>query len=491
MLEFIVLHSLEIAAIIVLAGYIYFSFKEPAITLVTSPFVALTIGIVATLNGSIVAQIIAPFIFFGTVMAVSISKPDPESEQWPQIWAKWLLVIFIFLLVSVTVGATFGSVGVIGSLFFVLFISLIIAFFTTSRYATAAYILSTIGSSIRQNLPLPMALESAAAGRSDKRSIILQRIKKWLVQGYSLSESIKRGYPRCPGHAVAMITAAERIDQLPLAISSIEADITAKADESRRIKPVHPLYPVIVISITFITLMSIIKFVIPQFKSVLEEMVGGQLPFATRLVVGITNFISYELGGLIWWLFVLIILVTVILAISIRFRPRRPEKPYLLSLLGDYIKWHLPVMHWFEKNYSMVQVVELLRLSLNAGYTVDDTIENTLELDVNNCFRKRLKEWLQRVKQGDNISSAIRESKLGSALAWAFDDQVNQGNTLPILETLESFYRLNYNYYVNLARFIIWPCLTLVMGATVGFVIYAIFSPSIAIIRSLTGMTYP
>jgi type II secretory pathway component PulF len=481
---------LEIVAIIILGLYIYLGYKAPAIALVTSPVVALTVAFVGTLYDS-VAILIAPFIFLGTVMAVSVSKRDPEAERWPQIWAKWILIIFIFLLLSSIVGAVFGSAGVVGIIFFILFIGSIIAFFLTSRYATAAYILSTIGSSMRQNLPLPMALESAAGGRSDKRSMILQRIKKWLVQGYSLSESIKRGYPKCPGHAVAMITAAERIDQLPLAFGAIEADIANKVDESRKIRPVHPFYPLIVIGITFLILMSVMKFVIPQFKSVLEEMIGGGLPLATELVINIARFISHDFGWLLWWLLVLLILVVVPLIISIRFRPRRPEKPYLLSRIGDYIKWHLPVLHWFEKNYSMVQVVELLRLSLNAGFTVDDTIENTLELDVNYCFKKRLKKWLKRVKRGDNISTAVRESKLGSALAWAFDDRVNQGNTLSILETIESFYRSNYSYYVNLARFIMWPCLILMMGLMVGFIVYAIFLPSISVIRSLTGIVHP
>jgi len=337
-----------------------------------------------------------------------------------------------------------------------------------------------------------MALESAAGGRADSRSIILQRIQKWLVQGYSLSESIKRGYPKCPGHAVAMITAAERIDQLPLAIGAIEADMVTKADDRRRINPVHPLYPVIVIVFTFFILLSMMTFVIPQFKTVLEEMLGGAtLPFATRLVTGIARFIWFDYGWLIGFIFALIVLLVIPISIRVKFRPRRPEKPYLFSRIGDYIKWHLPILHWFEKNYSMVQVVELLRLSLNAGYTVDDAIDNTLGLDVNNCFKKRLKEWLEKVKRGDNIATAVRESKLSPALAWAFDEQVNQGNTLSILETLESFYRSNYSYYVNLARFIMWPCVTLIMGVMVGFVVYAIFSPGIMVIKRMAELVTP
>ncbi|MBC8470695.1 MAG: type II secretion system F family protein [Planctomycetes bacterium] len=481
---------LEVIAIIVFVVYIYLGFKQPAIALVTSPFIALSIFVLGEAE-SAGAMVIAPFIFFATVISVSISKRDPDSERWPQICAKWFLYVFLCLLCSVTLIVAFQPLGVFALIFFIIFISLGIAYNLTEQHATATYIISTIGSSMRQNLPLPMALESAAGGRSDTRSIILQKIQKWLVQGYSLSESIKRGYPKCPGHAVAMIAAAEQINQLPLAIGAIEADMVTKADNRRRINPVHPLYPVILIVFTIFILLTVMKFVIPQIKSVLEEMVSGALPPATRLLIGIFNFFGHEFGWLIWSSFVLMILVVVPTSIYIRFRPRRPAKPYLLSRIGDYIKWHLPVLHWFEKNYSMVQVVELLRLSLNAGYTVDDTIKNTLELDVNNCFRNRLKNWLKRVKRGDDISTAVRESNLGSALAWAFDEQVNQGNTLSILETIESFYRTNYNYYVNLARFIMWPCITLIMGAMVGFVVYAIFSPGITVIRSLTGIVHP
>jgi type II secretory pathway component PulF len=148
-------------------------------------------------------------------------------------------------------------------------------------------------------------------------------------------------------------------------------------------------------------------------------------------------------------------------------------------------------LHWFERNYSMVQVVEMLRLSLNAGCPVNDAINNTIGLDVNNRFKRRLKEWHRKVEQGDNIATAARKSKLGSALAWAFDEQVNQGNTPAILETLEAFYRSNYSYSVNLARFIIWPCIILCMGIVVGFVVLAIFSPSIAIITNLSGSITP
>jgi type II secretory pathway component PulF len=472
--------------------FAFLGYKRPGLALIISPISAVLLAVVLIFIDYPEAALMTPFIFIATLIAILMAKYEPDSNLLPKEIAKGVLVSCGVLIVTV-VGFVFFLPGApFVLIIFIAFIGFIINYAGTSRYATAAYVISTIGSSMRQNLPLAMALETAASGRSDSRARILRRIHKWLVQGYSLSESIKRGYPKCPGRAVAMIKAAERIDQLPFAIRSIEADMVVKADEKKRIKTVGASYPIILIVAMFLIVLGLMTFVIPKFYDVLTEMSEGlSLPPATRILMWTARFFVHDFG----WLVLVIILLTALviwpISIRIRFRPRRPEKPYLISRILDFIKWHLPILHWFENNYSMVQVVELLRLSLNTGCTVNGAISNALGLDVNNCFKKKLRKWLARVERGDNISDSARESKLGSSLAWAFDDKVNEGNTLAILETLESFYRTNYSYRVNLARFIMGPCITIIMGATVGFVVYAIFSPMVFIIEHLSSMVMP
>jgi type II secretory pathway component PulF len=479
----------------VLIVYAILGYKRPGIALVTMPPVVILLFCVSSQmepEEIFTVMVFGPVIFFGTLIAALLSKREVDSKQWPRKCAKWILIACAALLLLAVAGVVFGLLGVIGLGFFILFIGAVISYGLTSRRTIAAYVISTIGSSIRQNLPLPMALDAAAGGRVDKRAQILRKIQKWLVQGYSLSEAIKRGYPRCPTYAVAMIAAAEQINQLPFAIKSIEADMLARADESRRLRPMHPVYPVILLIAAFSIVMALMKYVIPQFHSVLTEMTeGARLPAATRFLCGIAYFIAYGLGWQIGLEFVVIILVIIPVSIYVKFRPRRPDKPYLLSRIGDFIRWHLPILHWFTRNYSMVQVVELLRLSLNAGCTVNDAIAGTLTLDVNNCFRKRLRQWLVRVQRGENIAAAARESNLGSTIAWAFDDKVNQGNTPAVLEMLESFYRSNYSYRVNLARFVIWPCVTIAMGIMVGFIVYSVFGALVAIVNEAANSVYP
>jgi len=480
-----------IISIVTMAFFGILGYKKPALALITSPIAVIALIFVSVINEQTEGIVAALFILPAALIAILMSRRDPDSEQIPQRIARWILITLFFLFLFASCFALLGPLGILGLGFVILLAGFVISFALTSRYAVAAYILSTIGSSMRQNLPLAMALDSAASGQTDDRARILRRIKKWLVQGYSLSESIKRGYPKCPSRAIAMIAAAEKINQLPLAIKAIEANIVAKADENRRIRPIHPLYPVIVISFTFIVLLGLMKFVVPKFVTVLEEMLESQLPVSTRYILGIADYVAYRIGPFIWLAIASIVLVVIPLSIRIRFRPRRPDKPYLISQIGDFVKWHLPILRWFERNYSMLQAVELLRLSLSAGCTVNEAIANTLGLDVNSCFKKRLRKWLLKVEAGNDIADSAKKSKLGRSLAWAFDGKINQGNTLTILETLESFHRSNYSYRVNLARFILWPCVTIAMGAMVGFVAYAIFSPMVAIIHHLADTALP
>ena len=487
-------------ALLVAIVYFVLGLKKPRIALITMPAVCGVFIFIMVVEQDIDALFAVAIVIIATFSSVFLAWRRPNIEKWRQIltWAKWLVPGLALLVLAAILFAVLTEVPAFGFPLMVLSVALIgligaaISFGLTSRHSTATYVISTIGASMRQNLPLPMALESAAAGRDDKRSKILQRISKWLVQGYSISEAIQRGFPKCPSHAVAMIAAAERINQLPQALKSIEADMASKSDDSRQIEPVGLTYPLALLIFVGFTAWAILAFVMPSFADALTEMTdGAELPKATQIMLRIVAFVGWEQQALFVIALLFTAFVVIPFCIYVRFRQRRPNEPYTSSQIGDFLKWHLPVLRSFEKNHSILHAAEMLRLSLNAGATVNDAIANALRLDLNNCFRKRLETWLDKVEAGENISKAARQSGVGDSLAWAFDQQANQGNAPAVLETLESLHRSNYDYRANLVRFIASPCVTLAMGALVGFVAYAIYSPLIAIIYGITETVYP
>ncbi len=435
--------------------------------------------------------VVATMVFSAVLvvyMAVWVAKRQAvESQQtlgsclW--MWCRYVvfLIVTIFLIglgIVIAPGA--------GLVLFLFLLGMLLHYAKVVRDSRALCVVSTIGASMRQNLPLSLALGSAAAGRKDQTSLTLGRISHWLTQGYKLSEAIERGYKHCPGSIIAMIAAAERIGQLPSALKVIEEELAEKSSQHRKVQPVNPGYPLVVIAFALTITSGLIVFVLPSFQKIFADM-GVELPLITRTLLRFADMFGGALSSAL--MFCMFIILPVV--ISLRFRPRRPSRPYSTSDLGDALKWHLPILHWFERNYSVYRTVAFLKLSLKAGTTVDDAIAGAVELDINQCYRRRLRNWLARVRQGQDISQSARDSRVGSNIAWVFDQQVNKGNTLGTLEMLESVYRSNYSYVVNLARFILWPFVTLGLALMVATIVYAMFAPLVALIEHTILMSTP
>ena len=474
---------LVIIVVSVVILYVILAAKMPKAALITSPVATIAFFILSLTSEAPVAAGISLLIFPAGLLSLVADK-----RNWTRRVVKGLF--------QVLGGGCLLAIAVflwpLALMLSPVFITIILRCLLVSRNSRALYVISTIGAAMRQNLPLAMALETAAGQNRDKRASILRGISKWLVQGHSLSDAIKRGYSGCPAQALAMITAAEEIDQVPRALRSIEADMVEHADESKKIKPVDMAYPFIVLSCAFVVMMGLMIYIVPTFGEVLYDMSDGKtnLPAMTLFLL---DFSDWLLGGrgIVLFGFVGVIITTISIATFVRFRARRSERPYLLSRIGDFLKWHLPFLRWFEMNYSLVQVVSFLKVSLNAGCALNEAIRNSLRLDTNYFFRKRLRRWLRKVEAGDNVSSAAGKSGMPKPIAWAFDDKVNEANTPEILGMLEEFYRSNYNFRINIAKSAAMPFMVLGLGAIVGFIVFAMFMPMITILSVLTADVLP
>ncbi len=478
--------------IFILVLYVFLGVKKAGFALITMPIVVSFFFIFFASQELLAPAIVSLCMVPATLIPILFMRHEVDIVPWPKTGAKALIMVILTIILLIWF---FRVSSLLGSVSFV-FIGILFGYCTgvavTQRNATVAFVISTIGASIRQNLPLPMALQSASEDIKYKHSQILRQISKWLVKGYSLSESIKRGFRKCPARITALIAAGEKTGQVPQVVQAIEKDLLEKATDSKRVKPIYPAAYIITLLITMSLIATFISIgVLPKFITVIKDMAETtnipKIPKSTRILMAIANGVFFEYG----WLSIMAVgglFLTAVIYIKVRFRPRRPQKPLMLSRIGDFVKWHLPILRWFENNYSTLQVVEGLRIFLNAGNTINEAIRNIINLDVNCCFRKRLQKWLKKVEAGENIAAAARQCGLANSLSWAFEQQENPENTLPVLEMLESVYRSNYSYRVNLARFILLPCTTICLGVMVGFVAYSILSVMVAIIYQLASL---
>lgn len=416
-----------------------------------------------------------------TLLVLATTPYDFVTGQypWPRTWAKWILIFLGYLLLLVILLAVFNLFGII---FFALFLSGAFRFQKTVRYAGAMEILSTLSHSVRQSLPLPMALHTAAQNRPNSASArVLESISHWLVQGLPLGQAIRNGWPKAPTEIVTSIEAAERISQLPQMLESLERDATDKADDYKKVRPVHPFYPLVVATMAFLVMLGLFIFILPTFAEILSDTSDGEvgLPGPTQFLLDIANFMTSNKGLPALLIFIGLILLSQVSLLLSRKR-RRPGTT--LTSLSDAIKWRLPLQGWFERNYSQLLLVEYLRAAFRAGLPVNEALRDALVLDLNSVYKQRVRRWIDKIENGVSLSDAARRAGMGPTLAWAFDEGLNRQNLPELLAMIEETTRGNYDYRANILRSILWPVVIVLLGMIIGFFVYAFFLPMVQMI---------
>lgn len=480
---------LYLGNLVFFAAFCLLVWKKPALGLILLPLAMAGMilsafdfarGVMADEGIGIV--VLALCLFPAAVMLVRLAPTaGPLETPWYKSFALVVIIIFKYLFLLVLLTAVFQIFGVV---LFVLFVVGAVRYKLTCRYTLALDILSAVQMSMRQSLPLPMALNAAAQGQKKRSSHIFQDIAQWLTQGWPFSEALARGYPQCPSELLTAVRCAEKMNQLPRAIEILQADITEKVDNYRQVRPAHPWYPLVVMLAVFLIILAMAVFVIPVFAQVVKDMSEpAALPVITQMLLHTAQFLKGTRGFNAAVIAVIMLLIVVHFAIR-GFQSRKPGR-FLTSRLADWLKWHMPVLHWFERTKSHLRLVEMLKVGLQAGWPVNTVIQNALDIDMNWCFRNRMKQWLDRVEEGQTIAAAARQCGMDRSLVWAFDESVNKGSTPQILETLEQLYRSRYRYRLNLMYAVGCPLMIVGLGCCVGFVVTAMLLPMVKIIEIL------
>ncbi len=397
------------------------------------------------------------------------------------IRTKYLKYISLFILCFIPLFLPLGLLGPVAILYY----SSIVAYAVMMRNAVRMDVLTTLSNCLKQNMPLSTALAQAAEGGKGKSARILRDTAKWLAEGYSLSDAMKKSYRNCPAHIISLIAMAEDVDQLPQAARYIEQQLFEKRYNASLASGSRYnlfMYPFVIMNMSILMALGMVMFVVPKFNAIFMDM-GGQLPKSTQYLTDASEFISNSHATP----FIMVILPVLILYAFFMqiFYPRRSCEPTYLMRIGDSIKWYCPGLHWFATINSHIRIIEYFRMSLISGKSLDKIIGNCINLDVNVYFRSKLRDWHHLVVSGVPIAQAARQAGLSSSLAWCFDNNCGPGNTHEALAMLHNNYAINYEFRCNVVREYAGPIAIILCAIFVGFVCFAIFTPLVQMISDI------
>ncbi|MCP4614210.1 MAG: type II secretion system F family protein [Planctomycetes bacterium] len=329
-----------------------------------------------------------------------------------------------------------------------------------------------------QDAGLPI-LRSLRILEEQQKSGTFKRVISYVADdiegGSTLSEAMAR-YPKTFDRLfTGMVAAGETGGVLDLILSRV-ADFMEKAQKLKSRVKSAMVYPLVVLCAAFGILLALMKYVIPSFKSVLEEMVSGTLNPVTTTVLGISNWIATQYG----WAIILAFPVGFIFLLKVvrKFKMGR----YVL----DAIKLKLPVMGNLTNRVSVTRWTRTLGTLISAGVPILDAITVTRDTAGNEVFSNMLNNVHNSIRQGDTFAGPLRQSKTVDLIV---SNMVAVGEETGDLDKMLLKVADNFDEQVDVLvaslMSMLEPIMIIVLGGVVMLIVLAVFLPMIQVITSL------
>jgi len=259
------------------------------------------------------------------------------------------------------------------------------------------------------------------------------------------------------------IAAGEQGGNLEVVLRQMADYLERGATTEKKIKGALT-YPFMVVLVAVVVIGILITFVFPSFISFYAQ-IGADLPLATRILIGVTDWFSH------YGLYLIIVILAVVGAIY----------AYVKTPAGKY-RWHKMMLH-LPVVGRIVQLSELSRccrtmsLLIRVGLPLPEVLAATIRSTNNKAIEESLTEVQQALIRGEGLAQPMAKRDLFLPLMTQMVRVGEEtGNLENTLVTVAESFETETNDKTTAAVGLIQPVITVFLGLVVGFVVLAMLS---------------
>jgi len=323
-----------------------------------------------------------------------------------------------------------------------------------------------LASLIRAGVPVLRALSLVSEQTQDRvLKNVLRDLKDQVRDGRMLSEAMAR-YPNIFNNLfLSMVKSGEKGGVLDEVLYRL-AEHYEREEEIRRKIQAALAYPLLMIMVGVGTVFIMFTFFLPKLIDMFER-IGETLPLPTRILIGVSDFMS---SNWLWFIIALILIIT----IFGRVKPGSKKK-----FLFDMVKLHLPFIQRFIKNAEIAKFARTLGLLLKSGLPVYESLRLATDTLDNDALKMSLvSAGKEIINQGSTLSVSLKKIALFPEFALNMIRVGEEGGRLE-----ESLTEIAYSYEreveqaIKIMTSLLEPLLILTVGAVVGFIVFAMLLP--------------
>lgn len=302
---------------------------------------------------------------------------------------------------------------------------------------------------------------------------IINNLVVGIRKGETFADNLVK-YPRVFNNFfVSMIRVGEKGGNLEEVLKILSQYLKKEHDFRTKIKGAMVYPAVIVVAMIIIGIVMMVS-VVPKITSMFKEL-HVTLPFTTRIVIAISDFLSN-------YFIIAVIVFFVLLFILIRFL-RTKQGKYLSSWL--FLKF--PFLGKITQKINCARFARSFSSLMESGVPIIESLTITAQTVGNVFYSNSLIEVAVEVKKGKNIQESLEKNKeiypiLVSQMIGVGEQT---GELSEIMARLADFYEEEVTNITNNLASVIEPILMIIIGAIVGFFAVSMIQPMYSMMQAL------
>lgn len=297
-----------------------------------------------------------------------------------------------------------------------------------------------------------------------------QRILKAIVYdlsvGLSFSEALLKQEKAFPSILINMVKTAEMTGELPEVLDDMEEYFT-EIESTRKAMVTAMIYPVIIFVIAIGVGTFIMLYVVPKFVGIYESMDNAEIPWITKLVLGISDFLQNYI----------VYLVVVVVVFAGLFM-------YLYKNITSFRK----TMQWFAMHFPVFKNVIIYNevttftktfASLLAhNVFITDSMDILNKITKNEIYKELIYEAIKNVSVGKSISLAFEDHWAFPVPAYEMIVTGEKTGQLPeMMKKVSVYYQDLHKNSVARIKTFVEPALIIMLTGMVGIIVLSIVVP--------------
>ena len=326
-------------------------------------------------------------------------------------------------------------------------------------------LMQTLATLLSAGIPLHQALQTAAAQMdAPQLKMILDQLSQEIQSGLSLSQAMTAAGRVFPLYIRASVRAAELSGLLGPVLSELAACLTRT--QALRAKVMQALlYPALMTVVAISVVTFLMLSVVPKLLAVFTEQ-HQALPWATQVLLGICHFMSSYRVLLGIGLFVSI-------GLAIKAWQHQPTRARLQRFSSN-----APFLGRYVKAYYCGRYMTTLAMLQQAGVPLASALPVAAEQVTHIGLQQALGVVTSQVINGMDLAQALCGCGYFSSMSLQFVAHGEQTGTLStLLQRAADDYQQQLESMITHLMTLFEPCLILLMGAVVLFIVLAVLLP--------------